>query len=453
MCLVRSSAILCIFFVLLIYSCKEEPISPVNPSNESCFFTEEEQSVIDELASEFSYPFLSANPEEEDPSLDHLIEYLSTAKIVGMGEATHGSKEFFQMKDKLFRQLVLQKEFKAIIFEIPWGNCLKVDEFVAEGIGTADDAINQTWYWVYDTEEVRALANWMHNYNNELASDKKIHFVGCDPQGPNFVIERAIVESYIKELDPNIMDSIYFHYGQLPYDLMEYDEVDQSIKSFNREHTEIVYQYLLHNRDAFVAATSNFEFEKTLMAAHVIQHREMMYRNQSFGVTRDSLMAVYSLWWQRIFEEDAKVAVWAHNAHVQHNDIGGKWMGRYLQDSLSNEYKNVGFSFGKGQLNAFYANSQGSFQSSVRDQVISSVKCFTSNAVFSALEAEQYYLIFDEIQFPSQSQIYFDSPHSFYQMGAGFNPSYLHNYTSKIAIAHLWDTWIHFDEVVASSLQ
>lgn len=453
MCLVRSSGLLFIFFALLVFSCREGPISPINPPNDHCFFSDEEKGVIEELETEFSYPFLFADPELEDPSLDHLIEYLSQAKIVGMGEATHGSKEFFQMKDKIFRQLVTQKDFKAIIFEIPWGNCLKVDDFVTQGIGTADEAINQTYYWVYDTEEVRALANWMHDYNNELATDKKIHFVACDPQGPDFKIEREIVESYIKALDPNFMDSIYYHYGKLPFDLQEYDDATQSIKSFNREHTEIVYHYLLNNREAFVSATSNFEFEKTLMAAHVIQHREMMYRIQSFGVTRDSLMAIYSLWWQRILDEDAKVAVWAHNAHVMHNDIGGKWMGRFLQDSLSKEYKNLGFSFGKGSLNAFYANSQGGFQNSVQDQVLSSVKCFTSNALLSELEAEQYYLIFDEVQFPSQSQVYFDSPHSFYQMGAGFNSSYLHNYTNKVAIAHHWDTWIHFDEVEASVLR
>ena len=105
--------------LVLLIGCSDN--EDITPSNEECTFTEQEEMVIKQLSEDYHHPFETAEPHVREETLDPLIEYLGDARIVGLGEATHGSAEFFKMKDKLFRALVTEKDFKAIIFEFPWG--------------------------------------------------------------------------------------------------------------------------------------------------------------------------------------------------------------------------------------------------------------------------------------------------------------------------------------------
>lgn len=442
-----------LIFSLLACS-KEVPIVEI-PESDDCFITVDAKACINALVNRHAIEFSSADPNVCESQLDSLVNYFKGADIVGLGEATHGSSEFFKFKDKLFRCLVDQLDFKSIIFEIPWGNCVVIDDYVTNGIGTVDSAFDQSWYWVYDTQETRDLAIWMNQYNLSQVDAEKIHLVGCDPQGPNFELEKKIIFDYVAPLNPILLDSLLFWYSGLPNDdLKEYHLLSNDMKQINKHNVQRAYDEIEASRESFVSLTSSFEYERILMASHVIQHRELMYRIQSFGQTRDSLMAVYSLWWQRIIPGKKPAAVWAHNLHVMDNsNPGTKWMGTFLRDSLNQNYKNLGFSFGKGGLNAFLANGSGDFQSSVREQTVTDYQCGTLNATLSELEADQYYLIFDQIQWPDSSHLYLNEPRSFFQMGAGFNPQHLHNYTSKWIVPDMWDVLVHFDEVVASELK
>ena len=439
--------------VILLLSCnKEEEI--INTVKE-CVLTEEQIEIVSELDIHEAIPFNSSDPDISETELNPLLDYLSTATIVGLGEATHGSAEFFQMKDKIFRALVQDKGFDAIIFEIPWGNCLRVNDFVVNGKGTADSSIDQTWYWVYDTEETRALADWMRNYNIGMDSINKIHFVGCDPQGPSFEIEVNHLYRYFEKYAPVIKDSAYVKYVDLPYELTDYNLLPKEDLDRNRTNVSWVYDYLKQHREAFVSLSGAYEYQVALMASHVIKHREDMYRRQNFGQTRDSLMAIYSLWWQKILGPDSKVAVWAHNAHVMDNNdsFGEPWMGAHLRDSLSSDYINVAFSFTYGGMNAFVANQFGNFHSYVQEQELIEPECRTTNYLFSQLNYDQFYIIFKNFDPGLTAYKYLFERQPFYQMGAGFNPKYMHNYTRNYDLPDLWDVVIHFDTVQATRLK
>lgn len=110
---------------------------PVNCTNSNV-----EQQIIDELNNGYVHPIADAHPDTIDPALDLLIDFLGDTPLVGLGEATHGTADFYEMKDKLFRALVQQKNFKSIIFELPWGNAWVINEFVTKGIGTANSTVN-----------------------------------------------------------------------------------------------------------------------------------------------------------------------------------------------------------------------------------------------------------------------------------------------------------------------
>ncbi len=445
---------ICLFLLLLlliICSCTKENKVPGGGTSE-CLLTDEEQLVIDQLNEKFAYGFDGADPNTRDVALDPLINYLGAATFVGLGESTHGTKEFYQLKDKLFRRLVQEKAFKAIIFEIPWGNAMVVNDFVTEGLGSADAAVDQTFYWTYDTQEVRDLAQWIFDYNRGLDAEEQILFVGCDPQGNTFKEERRFVAQLIGKVQPDSVATVLADYASLPSNLIDYSSQSDAIHQANIEGTQQVYDYLLTNKPELVTKSSNKEFEIALMAAHVIQQRELIYRTNDFGAKRDELMAFYAEWWQRILGEDAKVAIWAHNFHVADGtDFGGPYMGTFLRQRHPETYKNVGFSFGTGSAMAFLAGQNRQFQSGVQRHLIPELRCHTANQVLSLATGQQLYLIVEELR--NETWTYFNSSRPFVQFGAGFNYNYLDNYIINVRLAKLYDVLIHFDEASASTLK
>ena len=443
---------LCLFlFLVFLSSCKKNNTVPSEGASE-CIPFEAEQIVIDQLNEQYTYLFDGANPLIADPALDPLIEYLGEANFVGLGESTHGTKEFYQLKDKIFRRLVQEKGFQAIIFEIPWGNAMVVNDFVTEGLGSADAAVNQTYYCTYDTQEVRDLAHWMFDYNGSLADDDKILFVGCDPQGKDFQEERRFVAQLIGKVQPDSTARVLSHYANLPNELMDYSSKSEAIHQANIEGSQKVYDYLVANKQELVAGSSSKEYEIALMAAHLIQQRELIYRTNNFGAKRDQLMAFYAEWWQRILGQDSKVAIWAHNFHVADGaDFGGQFMGTVLRQRHADTYKTVGFSFGTGSAMAFLAGKNREFQSGVQRQLIPELQCHTVNQVLSAVEGDQLYLIVEELR--NEVFTYFNTTNSFVQFGAGFNYTYIDNYIINVKLSRLFDVLIHFDEANASSLK
>ena len=280
--------------IISISNCKKEE-NPAPGETEECPLSDTEKGIIQDLNNQFAYPFNNDIPGEADAQLDPLIDYLGNTKFVGLGESTHGTREFYRMKDKIFRLLVTEKGFKAIIFEIPWGNALVVNDYVVNDIGSADNSVNQTVYWTYDTQEVRDMALWIHDYNQTLPESDRILFVGNDPQGEDFDVEKGLLSAYINEVQPDSVVSILSNYNSLPGgNLFDYPSADPEIKQANILGTQNVYDYLVGNEEDFVNQTSNYDYQVALMAAHVIQHREFIYRTSNFGVSRDSLMAIYS---------------------------------------------------------------------------------------------------------------------------------------------------------------
>ncbi|HFA48749.1 MAG TPA: erythromycin esterase family protein [Bacteroidetes bacterium] len=435
-----------IMIALFFNACKKDDdnIAPAK-----CTISESDQIVIDDLNSTYAHPFSPVNPAAVDDKLTPLIDYLGEANFVGMGEATHGTSEFYKMKDQLFRALVKEKGFKAIIFELPWGNALKVNDFVTKDIGTAKNVVGQTIYWTYDTQEVIDLVQWIHDYNMGRADDEKIYFVGNDPQGSDFEIERNLISGYLEQVQPDSVNSVMQNYSSLPFDLNDYSNENQSIKNANIEGTQKVYDYFVEHKDLFVAASSELEYEIALMASHVVQSREYIFRIGDFGTPRDSRMAEYSEWWQRILGENAKVAIWAHNFHVMDgSSINLDAMGTFLHNRHFSTYRNVGFSFGKGDFNAFVAGPDFEFVGGVRKQTVPNDICGTIGQLLSEVDGGQNYIIFSELSGPTIQ--YFDKEHRFLQLGAGFNIQYVNKYVNPRRISRLFDVLIHFDETHAS---
>lgn len=444
-----------LFLLCILFSCEsQEPLPPTN--NSTCSLSAEGERVV-AAAEAVQYSFGPAGPEISDPNLDPLIEYLGNAKIVGLGEATHGSKEFYQMKDKIFRRLVVEKGFKAFIFELPWGNCQIIDDYVFKDERSLEEVANQIPYWVYNTEEVADLIRWMHDYNMGKSDAEKIHFLGNDAQGDNFTVERNIVYDFVDEVAPDSMAFVREQLGNLPSNLFGGAYPDNTTNhSKNETGIQLVRDFLELNEATFKAASGEEEYNLAVNAMKVIEGREKVYRTRDHGLLRDQLMAAFSEDWLKVLGADAKVAVWAHNFHVANGNYSAtnKTMGYFLKNTLGDDYKIVAFGFGTGGLNAFLTNAQFGFAGSVRPQKVERLICNSVNHYINETSGERNYFIFDELDSSSELFQFLNQTQDFLSIGAGFNPSFLtqHFYLPRQVLREN-DVLMFFDTVERSELR
>ncbi|MCI5084258.1 MAG: erythromycin esterase family protein [Saprospiraceae bacterium] len=437
-----------LLFCLLFVACKKESNLPKGSS--PCTPTEEQTAIIESLNAQID-TFSRLPIGTQNPDLKELVDYLAEATVVGLGEGTHGTREFYQMKHHLFRQLVMEHDFKAIVFELPWGNALVINDYVVHGIGSAGAGLDQSFYWTYNTKEVEELVEWMRNYNNNLPLEDRIHFVGCDPQGPDFAKERSIIAQFLIDAEIDSASSITNRYATLPSgNLSDYSNASSEIHQQNAANCAWVIEYFEAKRDELIANSDAPSFELARMAADVIQARESLYRQGTFGTERDELMARYTRLWQEFFGK--KVAAWAHNYHVMDGSaIQASWMGNHLRNHYQEQYRNLAFTFGKGSLNAFVGDAQGQFLRPVERQTLENPACTTVNYVLNEVNGSQHFLIFDRLDEPAA--FFFTQKQAVMQCGAGFNPNYLLNYIQELPLARVFDVLIHYDETEASRLR
>ncbi len=86
-------------------------------------------------------------------------------RIIGLGEATHGTSEFTTVRHKLFQYLVEKKGFNTFVLEADYSGCQRINRYIN---GQTDDpkaALSEVQYWVWHTEEMLNLIEWMRLYN------------------------------------------------------------------------------------------------------------------------------------------------------------------------------------------------------------------------------------------------------------------------------------------------
>ena len=127
------------------------------------------------------YP-LSLNQPNINSDLMPLKALCENREIIGMGEATHGTKEFFELKAKTFKFLVTECNFKVFTIEASAGGCSYINDYVQSGVGNIDSVMHFFDFWIWRTEEVKELVLWIKNYNQQKIESEKISFYGFDMQ-------------------------------------------------------------------------------------------------------------------------------------------------------------------------------------------------------------------------------------------------------------------------------
>jgi len=125
-------------------------------------------------------PIVTDDPAADDHDMEPLLTVLRNHSIVALGEATHGTREFFRLKDRILRALVRHAGFKTFALEISPEAGQIVDRYVRHGEGDPKDALRHFEFWTWKTQEVLELVQWMRAWNVQHPAAEMLSFVGIN---------------------------------------------------------------------------------------------------------------------------------------------------------------------------------------------------------------------------------------------------------------------------------
>ena len=126
------------------------------------------------------------HPLESDKDLDILIKEIGDARIVLLGESTHGTREFYEWRSLITKRLVTEKGFNVIAVEGEWADSYRVNRFIKGPAADSAQAVAllrqyDRWpTWMWGNYETAALVTWLNQYNQGKANAEKAGFYGLD---------------------------------------------------------------------------------------------------------------------------------------------------------------------------------------------------------------------------------------------------------------------------------
>jgi erythromycin esterase len=403
------------------------------------------------------HPLNSTPLELSDENLE-VLDYMSDCKVVGLGEETHGTKEFFQLKHRIFRYLVENHGFKTFAFECDMGESYYIDNFVVNGEGDIGYIMkNIMHFWTWRTEEVKDLLIWMKDYNEYKSNENKIHFIGVDCQYMTY--QSDIIIDYFNKtnvsLSEDCLEFLYeiYNIGQSIYDY--YSEITLDKKEEIDHNVDILLTTFEELRDELTSNSSNFEYQFIKQIVLNIKQTNDVRYGYVHGAQenyRDLYMAENTLWTSDdLFGKNTKVALWAHNAHVSNSSTMGS-IGFHLKEALKEKYQILGFSFSLGSFTAIRMGATRSIVSAFTPIKIWTTKHGSINYVFHHAQHDNFILRSLDIQEKSDFDTFISQPQSFLNIGAGFN-RFLHIlgfYYYPTKLMEEYDVVIHWDKTEAA---
>lgn len=256
-----------------------------------------------------------------------LVEEGAGKQCVMMGEASHGTAEYYHWRIEFAKQLIRDEGFSFVAVEGDWPDCFRLNSFVKgydyqdmspQELLRASFARWPTWMWA--NEEVAEFIGWLRDFNHEQAEQDKVGFYGLDVYSLWQSLYAII--GYLKEHAPDQIEAAYKAFACFePYneDAQEYARAALVPVSCEDE----VIQILTNLREKQTSSqTSDSEAKfSALQNAYVLKNAEQYYRNMVYGGSTtwnirdrhmmETLQRLFSF-----FGPQSKGIVWAHNTHI-----------------------------------------------------------------------------------------------------------------------------------------
>jgi erythromycin esterase-like protein len=261
----------------------------------------------------------------DDPLFGAAFDRFADARVVLLGEASHGTSEFYRARAAITRRLIEQHGFTIVAVEADWPDAAVIDRFVRHR-GRPDGEIRPfrrfpTWMW--RNREVEAFSQWLRDHNRFRPAAHRAGFHGLDLY--NLSASIAAVIDYLDREDPEAAQVARARYACLtPW---SHDPADYGRLALTRGYAPCeagvvaMLRDMLQSELASAARKDGDDFLDAAMNAHLVANAEAYYRAMYYGSAES---------WNRrdthMFETleallahggpDAKAVVWAHNSHI-----------------------------------------------------------------------------------------------------------------------------------------
>lgn len=289
--------------------------------------------------------------------LERMREMVGNARVVSLGEATHGTREFFQMKHRMLEFLVERMGFTVFAIEANMPEARAVNDYVLEGKGDPAKALAGLYFWTWDTEEVLEMIRWMRRYNEDPKHTNKVKFYGFDMQLPPVAF--ASVKGFLAKVDPEGAAWVEAKLAELGSATQSDQASDSTRKAALLVDAKSLLARFDERKNAFVKAAGEDAYAWARQEARVLaQFAEMNADARGGYLERDRSMAE-NVQWILEQEKGAKAVLWAHNGHVSFDPTGamagGASMGQHLRKTLGQDMVVLGFTFLEGGFQAIDA--------------------------------------------------------------------------------------------------
>jgi erythromycin esterase len=312
-------------------------------------------AVVDWLRAR-AIPLASSEPGGDRADLAPLRALVGKARVVALGEATHGTHEFGRVKHRLIEHLVAELGFTVLAFELGQVEARTIDAYVTDGVGSARTALSAARNWVWETEEVLALLEWIRAWNADPAhAARKVRFAGFDMQSAD--AGYRAVAAYLARVAPGDAAALLAPIERLGHEVgavavASRPEAEQRAIIAG---VDVLAARFAAERKAWTKATSAAEYARARQDVENLRQAVAQYTARIAGASgpalRDAAMAENAAWIVANAGKGAKVIVWAHDLHVASPATGDE-MGRHLRAKLGKSMVNVGFVLGQGAFAA-----------------------------------------------------------------------------------------------------
>jgi len=327
---------------------------------------------LTDLVRQSAHP-LTGSAQDYDP----LMDLIGDARFVLIGEASHGTHEFYRERAEITKRLIQEKGFTAVAVEADWPDAYRVNRYVR---GSNDDAtsgeallgLQQFPTWMWRNTDVLSFVTWLRHYNDALPQDAaKIGFYGLDLYSMHASIEAVL--GYLDKIDPEAAKraryrySCFQHFGEdtqaygyaASFGLAESceDEAVNQLMELQRRTAEYAQQDGQVAEEEFFFAEQNARLVKNAEE----YYRSMFRRRVSSWNLRDRHMAETL---EQLFVHldkpgsPAKIVVWEHNSHLgdaratDMGDAGELNVGQLVRERYGRDAVLVGFSTYTGTVTA-----------------------------------------------------------------------------------------------------
>lgn len=308
---------------------------------------------------------------------DGLLERIGNARLVLIGEASHGTHEFYRERAAITRRLISEKGFDAVAVEADWPDAYRVNRFV-RGRGEDADAngallgFQRFPTWIWRNTDVLGFVEWLHAHNRELPPEQAAGFYGLDLYSLYGSI--AAVLAYLERVDPVAAARArerYSCFDHLAEDGQSYGYAVHFSLQPSCEDEAVAQLSELHHRAAMrVPEDERAQGEGLFFVeqnARLVYNAERYYREMFRGRVsswnlRDSHMMETLLALDEHLSQQrrrpARLVVWAHNSHLgdaratEMREYGEYNLGQLVREKYGDAARSIGCSTYAGTVTA-----------------------------------------------------------------------------------------------------